>query len=928
MKNGFDGEQNLSQAPVRLQNRSLELSPRQAEIHRNLEAIGPEIAAFYLSGVKVLQDDDLETSSYLLAHIAREIEGGLRDVLSAKRKEELKFVIETPDGNKLTCEKGKEGSFKFASSVPGTIKVTYNRIGKHKASILQSLGVDENSPIAERWISVAKRFAEFAHRHGAWKPPRRRKEFFPLWHEFEKILAELVGNYLNLLNRLDRILTYEQPTEEIIKTLPNLLKSETRREYFFKNLDSPAWLQPLKEDGWFDPESNVIVRPNRTSVIELDWYGWWKPIIDSGWFDAESNSFARTSVRTTNEYNTVLPWHALEYAERIAEHTKKHPCAETIGTLVEIVDIIVDCAEDTREKIIGDRGLCQRIINIIFTLPKEKMKSKHYTFMEPALENWHNEHKVNIARGEEAHHFIESIEQGTNPALREFLSNRSRADRIKFPGEIREIVEGENHRITESGLASVYTEQGLANIYREYVVVILQRFTSCLSVFQDILSPDQYSTLSELLTALHNTNKIDWEALLGFIHGILSSEDFWVEHEIRGFKYRDQFLADTAELIAVGVNDDTHAFDPQFLPLAEQILLVLVEKIESKCGLEKKPMDAFLNSSRGMVFRAMMGYTLRFTRTNNNQQKDSRWPQAIRADFTKRLDRNLESSFEFSFMLGTYLPQLLYLDQEWVIDNVNRIFPKNDEHHWYVVFSMYLISSGKICKYLYTSLKEGGHYQKALNTNFDHHPVETALATHICTFWLEDYEELSDKTSLIYQVVNSSNVNYLSAIVDFCWDQRDNLSEEDKAKVRAAWRVMFKTLSQNKDEEIYSDEKIYPNVLDKLSKWVVFIDSIDEEVLEWLKLSVRHVTWDIGILVKTLLLHAPETPTEVGIVYLELSKKGIGELLEPFLEQDEVIETIRILYNAGPKEIADKICIRFAKNGYNVLKPLYNEYQH
>ena len=86
MKNGFEEEQNLLRPPVRLQNRNSELSPRQAVIYRNLEAIGPEIAAFYLSGVKVLQDDDLETSSYLLAHIAREIEGSLRDIFSTDQE--------------------------------------------------------------------------------------------------------------------------------------------------------------------------------------------------------------------------------------------------------------------------------------------------------------------------------------------------------------------------------------------------------------------------------------------------------------------------------------------------------------------------------------------------------------------------------------------------------------------------------------------------------------------------------------------------------------------------------------------------------------------------------------------------------------------------------------------------------------------------
>ena len=203
MKNEFGEKHDLLQPPERLQNRSLELSPRQVEIYRNLEAVGPEIAAFYLSGVKVLQNDDLETSSYLLAHIAREIEGGLRDVLSEKREEHLEFVVHMPNGEKLTHEKRIKDTIEFVIDTPGSVKLTYKKVqGNHKASILQSLGVDENSPIAERWISVAKHFAAFAHRHGAWKPPRRREVFVPLWHEFEEVLEDLVGNHFNLLNRI------------------------------------------------------------------------------------------------------------------------------------------------------------------------------------------------------------------------------------------------------------------------------------------------------------------------------------------------------------------------------------------------------------------------------------------------------------------------------------------------------------------------------------------------------------------------------------------------------------------------------------------------------------------------------------------------------------------------------------------------------
>ena len=119
-------------------------------------------------------------------------------------------------------------------------------------------------------------------------------------------------------------------------------------------------------------------------------------------------------------------------------------------------------------------------------------------------------------------------------------------------------------------------------------------------------------------------------------------EHFWTEQEVKGSKYRNQILADAAELIVVGTNDDDCAFDPKFLPLVEQILLILVEKAESSRIIQEDPCSTFLNSSKGMVFWAMMEYTLRLARIKNTKRMDFRWPQAIRADFNKRLDKSID----------------------------------------------------------------------------------------------------------------------------------------------------------------------------------------------------------------------------------------------------------------------------------------------
>ena len=304
MNDGFDDEQDASRVPIEITNRVLELNPRQRDIYRNLRYIGEEIASFYLDGLKILHDGNLQTGAYLLAHVAREIDGGLRDILSS---DEVKRNIQ----QQLTTEV----LAKFGD--PGELK---ERRG-HIASILAALGIEDVASLlsddvrlnfAVRWINVSPQFPGFVHRHGAWKFPRAREEVENLWYEFESVLVDLVGSSLNLLNRLDRILEYERPTTEIRETLRrNLLESETRREYFFRKLESPVWLEPLKEDGWFNPEQNP-------ALIE----------------DPEQPGYYYTP-----------RWYALGYVEKVSSHPEIQ-----VNLLVNIINAIIGYTNENGER--------------------------------------------------------------------------------------------------------------------------------------------------------------------------------------------------------------------------------------------------------------------------------------------------------------------------------------------------------------------------------------------------------------------------------------------------------------------------------------------------------------------------------------------------------------------------------------------------
>jgi len=482
-----------------------------------------------------------------------------------------------------------------------------------------------------------------------------------------------------------------------------------------------------------------------------------------------------------------------------------------------------------------------------------------------------------------------------------------------------------NFKETEVFQKSDPTERGLAQTFEKCVEANPQKFTDDLLPFESISSVYQSSLLHGFLTAWREKKEFDWRALLEFIRQILSLVHFWnVQYKI-GFNYRNWCLSAAADLIAEGTKDDTHAFEAQLLPLAEEILLILVEKTEPSVFTPTDSSLDTLSSDKGKVFSAIVNYALRFARTSKSEYTDCRWPYTIRADFTKRLDRSVEPSLEFSYILGYYLPYLMYLDKEWVHLNINHIFPKQDEDHWQAAFSGYLLHPG-VREEFHSLLKTHGHYRKALSTRFADTEVRNKLVNHICTGWIEDSETLDDKTSLIHLLIHSDNPNLLADMVYFFSRRADNLFDKVKVKVMPAWCALFEVLSQ------HSEKVEYQRVLSPLSQWIGLIDEIDDEVLAWIKVSMNYLdkvpgyAFTLSSVIEALQKHVLITPKKVGEIYWEIPERGMQ-----FLEQtqkNEVEETVRTLYKKGYKDIADEICNRFGKAGVDFLRSVYGEHRN
>ncbi|MBN1187903.1 MAG: hypothetical protein JXB49_36855 [Bacteroidales bacterium] len=305
----------------------LELTQHQQRIFEGLKRIGGEISNLYLDGIRILESDLFISKSYLLGHIAREIDGGLRDILASENKMEI-----------------------IGTNVPSIEK------NKHINSILLSLGLSDKSDFASNWHSISSQFNIYAHRHGAYKESRDPSSIIQLWGKYEQVLYKLVGSFYSITDRIDRILRFEEPSNNVINTLSNLLKDSTLEAYFYKNLHNPKWFIPLRDKKFF------------------------------------SCSQLKQSVETENGIR-YLYWNQLYYFKNILDNTLDDEKPRIQEIYSSLISIIIDISSENWQK---DELLNPYIWHDVILLLNKIPIAYHSKFLYDFIPTWFSKKDDNL----------------------------------------------------------------------------------------------------------------------------------------------------------------------------------------------------------------------------------------------------------------------------------------------------------------------------------------------------------------------------------------------------------------------------------------------------------------------------------------------------------------------------------------------------
>jgi hypothetical protein len=315
-----------------------------------------------------------------------------------------------------------------------------------------------------------------------------------------------------------------------------------------------------------------------------------------------------------------------------------------------------------------------------------------------------------------------------------------------------------------------------------------------------------------------------WTALLRFSRQLIERPKFW--NSVNS-KERHSFVANRnwivgaiARLLEDGVKSDEHAFEGEFLPEAEGVLVSLLENQEG--GDFKDDGDAVsvaINSPRGHAVGALINLTLRSCRlADKSTGSHAEVWKHFEAHYNKEFERINE--FEFATLAANYLPNFLYMSQEWTILNLDKIFDVSDEPRWRCAMQGYA-HVNMIYREVYEHLRKHGHLIRALNDKKIGNRVREKVVQNIAVAFFETFDVLTDKTSPISQLLVRSIESELSHLIWFVWTLRDTENTSTQEKVFELWPALV----SNIDTRTSSGRKL----ASRLCTWIAFVKEVTDD---------------------------------------------------------------------------------------------------
>lgn len=366
--------------------------------------------------------------------------------------------------------------------------------------------------------------------------------------------------------------------------------------------------------------------------------------------------------------------------------------------------------------------------------------------------------------------------------------------------------------------------EGLTKALRQVVKAEPVRYLTQLHKFKNLDLAYIYAALEAYGELWTEKAQLPWEEiwkhLLTFCEEVIRQDRFWSEESVQK---REHFrvVGSIGRLIENGTRSDDHAFSEQYLDQAQKILIDLLQKEK---GEEFKPdsdaVSISINSPRGRCLEAFINLSLRSCRLADKQGGGHLevW-KTLEPIYNAELARPDIGEYEFATLVVNYLPNFLYMSKEWVLANLSKIFDQENYQKWLCAMNGYAYVN-TVYKDVYDHLKKHEHFLKALDDIHLKDRVTEKIIQNIAMAFIENFELLDEKSSLISLLLERRKQSELSELIWFMWTMRKEGNTKTRDKVFELWPRLLSVIDTKSREG--------KTLASELSTWSVFVDEIDD----------------------------------------------------------------------------------------------------
>lgn len=505
-----------------------------------------------------------------------------------------------------------------------------------------------------------------------------------------------------------------------------------------------------------------------------------------------------------------------------------------------------------------------------------------------------------------------------SPLLPERILEKTNAEIV----DILKDFKGDNNRDTPD-------TSGLADALGKAAERDPHKFIGEIDLYKEVPYVYVYYLINGLTEAWKKQNDFDWNKLLHFCLVYIKDERFYED----GFKKEhdgvnansDLVIRSMSHLLSYGTQNDNRAIGPEDLSLVKEILFIFAKHLEPARDIRKGDTDYLtylLNSTSGMVLRALLDYTLLRGRQVQDDSEIIKWESDVRILFEEKLGQRIIDAF---IILGVHFEQFYFLDKEWIVKQIKNLYEIADRE-WHAFISGFTFSPPPFNKEIYTFFLP--HYRRVIDSKVQLNSRQKGFVRHYTAFYFWKFETLSED-GLLYKFLTSASAKQVRELITFVSQQpiyAKGLSETEKKYfdqiIFELWNFIVKMYGDTEDEEEQKN-------IAALSKFMVFANELDSKYTSLLVKAAKCIHKDyltFQLLESLVALKDKGDPS--------ITAKFIPEILQVmnFInyisdeDASKITELVVFLFNNGQNEIAEKFCNSMAVNQHLFLRPIYMQY--